>query len=222
MARKIRQLHPDFPMHITARTNNREKFPIPISDVWNILEDYNYFISTAFDIKIHSFVLMPNHFHMMASDPGGNLSSAMGYYLCQSSKEIGRLSNRINRIWGARFHTSVIRSPIYYFHAYKYVYRNPVKAGLCDLVTDYPFGTLKILLGQQQGTTPLIDDDTLFSDVSGTLNWLNEGYKEEEQDVIRKALKRKVFELAPCPTTRSKHPLESWNSLPERMHGHEL
>jgi len=59
-----------------------------------------------------------------------NLSPAMQFFMREVSKQIGRHSGRINRLWGSPFFSSVISSPHYFLHAYKYTYRNPVAAAV--------------------------------------------------------------------------------------------
>ena len=44
---------------------------------------------------------------------------------------MNRLAGRINQVYGSRFHRSLILDYQYYQSAYKYVYRNPVKAQIC-------------------------------------------------------------------------------------------
>jgi putative transposase len=215
MARKPREYNSIYPIHITARTINRMKFPLELPKVWNILSDYLYILRHAFEIRIHSFVLMPNHFHLIATDPHSRMSDGMGYFLCQTSKVIGFESNRINKIWGTRFHSSVMKSPIYYLHAYKYVYRNPVKGVICESVLDYPYSSLRILLGKDSGIIPLEEDETLFSDVRGTLAWLEQGYKRSENEAIRKALRKREFEFGRDQRTKKYPHLNSWDSLPD-------
>jgi putative transposase len=126
MTYKPRIRSAEFPFHITARSNNRALFPVSMPEAWELFSDYLYFINKNFGIRIHSFVLMPNHFHMIARDPELNLSSAMNYFMRETSKLMASESRTINRVWGAPFHSSLIDSPLYYLHAYKYVYRNPV------------------------------------------------------------------------------------------------
>ena len=145
-----RLLSTEFPIHITARSNNRERFPIPLPEVWEILEDQLVMLNKGFGIQIINFVLMPNHFHMIVLDPLGNLSNGMEYFMRESSREIGRSCNRINRIWGAKFHSTVIASSQYFFVCYRYTYRNPVTAGLAQSVLDYEFSSLRVLLGHRK------------------------------------------------------------------------
>lgn len=213
MSRNHRRLHPEFPLHVTARTNNREPFPLPLNICWEIFSDYLYLLHHGFGIEIHSFVLMINHFHLLCRDPLGLLSKGMELFMRETSREIGRLSGRINRIWGAPFHNTIVNSPLYFLHAYKYNYRNPVAAGVTERVEDYPWSTLPILLGQRRGIIPMITDETLFNDINGTLKWLNEAYSAENAEALRKALRKKQFKIAADPITKVAHPLTSWDSI---------
>lgn len=202
MPRKKRKLSADFPLHITGRSNNRDHFPIPLSEVWSICEDYLFLVSKGFEIEILSFVLMPNHFHLIVRDPHLNLIKAMQYFMRETSKEICRASNRINRIWGGEYHSTVIDSLEYYFICYRYVYRNPVSANICRAVTDYPYSTLSMLCGKIGGAIPLKNDETLMNSPENTLAWLNKSYEGTEQDDIRKSLRRATMKLPVKRTSR--------------------
>tara|TARA_B110001454_G_scaffold219202_1_gene252058 strand:+ start:157872 stop:158495 length:624 start_codon:yes stop_codon:yes gene_type:complete len=204
MSRFIRQLNEQFPIQVTARCNNKEIFPIPLAEVWDLFGNYLYFIHHAFGIKIHSFVLMSNHFHLIASDPELNLSKAMAILMKETSKELNRQSSRINRIWGAPFHSSIIADTNYFLAAYKYNYRNPVAAKICEKVEDYPWSSLQILLGKKHGIIPLVEDNTLMNDIDGTLSWLNEAYKDGQAEAIHQASRKKTFEVTRDPNTNRK------------------
>lgn len=204
MSQRIRHLSNEYPIQITVRRNNKEDFPIPLSDAWSIFSNYLFFIHHSFGVKIHSFVLMSNHFHLIASDPESNLSKAMAIFMKETSKELNRQSNRINRIWGTPFHSCIIEDTNYFLSAYKYNYRNPVAAKICKKVEEYPWSTLQILLGKKHGIIPLVEDDTLMSDPDGTLNWLNEAYLEKEAEAIQLATRKKIFTLGRDPTSSKK------------------
>jgi len=185
-----------FPYHVGARSINQEWFQIPMPEVWEIMCGQLHFIHHAFGVRIHSFVLMNNHFHLLVSTPQANLSEAMSWFMRETSRGLTRAGNRINQSYGGRYFRSVIGSPLYYMHAYKYVYLNPVKAGLVQHPWDYPFSTLHGLLGQGHIMIPLIEDTTLFGDVEGTLKWLERMPDEESWDSVGHALWRPTFWLA--------------------------
>jgi len=189
--------------------NNKELFPLEPSLCWTIFGDYLFMLNKWFDIEIFSFVMMPNHVHLLCRDPGANLSVAMAIFMRETSKEISRFAGRINRIWGSPFFSSVIGNHHYFLHAYKYTYRNPVAARLCERVEDYPWSTLAILLGHRRDIIPLQYDDTLFNDVTGTLRWLNEDYNKKDADTLRHGLHKKYFRLPVDRNTRKPSPLET-------------
>lgn len=66
-----------------------------------------------------------------------------------------------------------ILSAQYYKHAYKYVYRNPVEAGMCMRAEDYEFSSLRGLLGHTLLTAPVIDNMGLIYGPQKILTWLN-------------------------------------------------
>jgi REP element-mobilizing transposase RayT len=215
MTYKPRKLNPDLPFHITARANNRERFPMPLDETWELFSDYLFLISKFFGIRIHSFVLMPNHFHMIARDPEMNLSTSMNYFMRETSKLMARDTHRINRIWGAPFGSSLISSPLYYLHAYRYVYNNPVRAGLCDNAFQYRFSTLQTLIGLQRTIIPLEYDDTLFENFESAHKWLLEPPKKKESEDTRLALRRKEFKFPRDEITKKQNFLEQPDSIPD-------
>jgi putative transposase len=186
---------PDRPYHVSARCINREWFQLPMHQVWSIMSDYLYLAHHCFSIQIHSFVLMNNHFHMIAAAPAGNLSEAMNYFMREVSRVIGFETGRINQVWGGPHHKTLIQSQQQFLHTYKYVYRNPVEAGIVDRAEDYPYSTLPRLLGSLPCTIPLVEDTLLMSDPERCLKWLNTSYQPGQRELIRKALRRSEFRL---------------------------
>jgi putative transposase len=217
MGRYRRIINSEFPIHITGRTNNRESFPIPMDEMWGVMSDYLHLAKSGFGFLTHSFLLMPNHFHWMARDPQGEMSNCMQYLMRETSREIGRLAGKINRVWGAPFGSSIIGKPLHYLHAYKYIYRNPVKGRLCESVLQYPYSTLSALIGNQPTIIPLEEDELLFNDFSGTLEWLDHGYSQTEEESIRLALRRKEMKFPVDKKSRRENSLEDWKSIPSAM-----
>jgi putative transposase len=209
MGRKPFICHPDFPYHVTARCINRDWFSIEMPVVWSIMTTHLRFISFAYNIRIQSFVLMSNHFHLIVHAPDCNLSEAMRFFMSESSRDLRSLSTRINCTYGTRFHRSLLSTPQYFFHAYKYLYQNPVQAGICERVEDYPYSTLPALLGNARFDIPIYDDfnwSSLSSRVQ-TLDWLNRQPNEIEWAIVEKSLRKSEFKLP--KDNKLPHALES-------------
>ncbi len=193
----------NFPYHVTVRSNNRDWFYLPIDHVWSIFNAYLFKTQEQFNVEIHAFVLMSNHIHLLLTTPGANLDVAMKYFLRESCRSVNRTAGRINHLFGGPYKWSLIGDPVYYRHAYKYVYRNPVKAGVCSRIENYPFST------RGKGPTLVIMTPSRFDAAlpeSRLLEWLNVGYSKEEDDCVRRALRRREFKFAP---DRQSHKLPS-------------
>ncbi len=189
-------LQPEFPYHVTARCINKEWFKIPLSTVWEIMSSQLHYVSFAFKAEILAFVLMPNHFHMLIRTPNSNLDLIMASFMKEVSRSINELSGRINQAYGARHFRGLIQSEHYFLHAYKYVYRNPVEAGLIINCQTYPYSSLSFLLGHSKALFPVKYDSVLFSNIEATIKWLNTEPKAEDWKKVGDAMGRSKFRLA--------------------------
>jgi putative transposase len=194
-------LAPNLLVHITARSVHRTEFPISSEKAWKIFEDYLYLLHHGFGIRILQFVLMPNHFHLCLRPTEANLPDAMNYFMRETSKAIGSSAKRINQVYGSPYHPTAILNNHHYLNTYKYVYRNPVKAGLCANVEDYSYSTLHGKLGKSRLIIPTEDDSILFNpEIDWTeLDWLNTPPSEDDDESIGLALKKSVFKLPSRP-----------------------
>ena len=208
MARKPFVCNPERPYHITARTNGRVPFR-NLNATWEVMEDYLFSMSHFHKAQILSFVLMNNHFHLLARFPEANTSTAMCYFMTETSRQISRIERTENHSYGSRFFRSEIGTYHQYKNVYKYVYRNPVRAGICSHPAEYIFSTLPGLLGQQVMSIPVAEDLTLFSDLERTLAWLASSTNPDDEKVIKTALKHSAFKVSTDRRTGKPHRLET-------------
>ncbi|MBC7398155.1 MAG: transposase [Bdellovibrionales bacterium] len=199
MARKLLFRSSVFPYHVTARGNNREDFPVSLQVMWEIFGKYFAEIEKEYHAKIHAFVLMPNHFHLLISTPKEDLGVVMQKLMREVTKKANAKSGRTGRIFGARYHWSVIMNENYYDCALKYVYRNPVKADLVDRAEEYLYSTLANVLGKSElhftlrphnGEHEIIP----YGQEHEFLSWLNQAFQTEQDHEIKKGLLRTTFE----------------------------
>ncbi len=201
--RARREFSDEWPYHITARCINKDWFRLPIEEVWKIFEDYLFGAYLFYNLKIHAFVLMDNHFHLIATTPDANLNAAMHYLMMSSSREITRMSKRINQTYGGPYHASLIKDDRYYLQVYKYVLRNPVEAGMEEKVEHYKYSTLSVLLGTTKSCIPAADE-YLKENLDKKIMWLNEEHGQEAKKKIQLGLRRPVFEI-PIDRASRKH-----------------
>ncbi|MEK6627995.1 MAG: hypothetical protein AABY53_05165, partial [Bdellovibrionota bacterium] len=77
----------------------------------------------------------------------------------------------------------------HYLNTYKYIYRNPVEAGLCKKPEDYPYSSLYYLLGRGTLHCQVIDHLNLIQNPLHILKWLNLDidYKISQLKLLRQA-----------------------------------
>ncbi len=120
-----------------------------------------------------------------------------------ATRTYNRKTGRVGHLFRGKYKWSLIDSPLYYAHAVKYVYRNPIKEGLAQKVEEYRFSTLHGILGESALPFPLFTTaNEQFSinfipqRTEELLAWLNTPYKSEDADLVRKALRRKIFQIS--------------------------
>ncbi|MGE3760009.1 MAG: transposase, partial [Pseudobdellovibrionaceae bacterium] len=143
---------------------------------------------------IHAFVIMGNHYHLMISTPEKNIGECMKYLHREVAKRANKSVGRINHFFGGRYKWSMISDEGYYWNCVKYVFRNPVKAGLCNDVKRYPYSSLN-----QQLTSFSWKMTDFFCDrqklITLETDWLNEPFLNEEEELITNGLRRREFTL---------------------------
>jgi putative transposase len=215
MPRKLLEVSNYLPYHVTARTNRREPFSIPLNQVWTTLGRECLFLRTVYEVEFQALVLMPNHFHMILTVPKHDLGKAMHEFMKSVSKRINLISGQTGHVFGGPYHWSIIKNSRYYGHALKYVYRNPVKARLYENVEDSPYSTLHGLLGKSHLPFPIHHTQVGMELALPTLDsydqlaWLNKPFPTEAEHLIQKRLRRRVFDTIIDPKNRRPYqPLE--------------
>ncbi|GAB4018310.1 MAG: hypothetical protein Fur0010_19480 [Bdellovibrio sp.] len=183
--------------HITARSNNREDFFLAQNVSWIIFENELTKIQKEFGVNISAFVLMKNHFHLLIKTPNEDIDRVMYFLMKRLTNSIQRETGRINKVFGGRYKGSIILDKSYLMNVYKYVYLNPVKAGITKRAEDYIYSTLFYSI--KKGPKLSFDIDDLFelkNNKDQFLNWLNQRFSDEENWSIRSGINKTVFEYA--------------------------
>ncbi len=196
------------PYHVTARANNREIFHLDPDRMWNVLNDELLLATIVFGIEIHAFVMMPNHFHLLLTTPNEDLGKVMSCILSYVTRTANLISGRSGRVFGARYHWSLMNEGTYYGHALKYVYRNPVKAQLSASVEEYRFSTIFGISGAGPLLVPLHHPrcghglSFTTNELDSMLSWLNRPFSNEIDVAIKRGFRRSVFEMPVNRTSR--------------------
>jgi putative transposase len=141
MARLPRLTVPGYPHHIIQRGNNRQPIFAASSDyecLLSMLEDN----ARKMGVAIHGYVLMSNHFHLLAT-PGSAES------IPQMMQAVGRRyvryfnqrQGRTGTLWEGRYRSTLIQTERYLLACMVYIDLNPVRAGLVSDPGGYPWSS---------------------------------------------------------------------------------
>ncbi|AZZ37679.1 hypothetical protein CIK05_13030 [Bdellovibrio sp. qaytius] len=186
----------EVPYHITARSNNKEFFYVDTDTLWEIFLDSMAEAESQFQCKLHAFVLMSNHYHLLISTPSANLDLVMNYLQREIARNANKKSSRINHFFGGPYNWSLISEETYYWNALKYIFRNPIRAGLCTDVLHYKYSSLNSSSKKfsWQLTDFFYNKELL---ITPDFAWLNEPFLNEHESNIKSALRRREFKI-PC------------------------
>jgi putative transposase len=143
MARPTRIRIADLTQHVINRGNNR-------SDIFREEQDYLFFLlalrdaSVRHQLDVHSYALMTNHFHIIATPRAATgLSDAMHVVGTKYVGYFNRRYERSGRLFEGPFKSSVIDTETYWFTCMRYVELNPVRAGLVSDPADYRWSSYR-------------------------------------------------------------------------------
>ncbi len=92
--------------------------------------------------KLHAWVIMPNHIHLLLTPMEGySLSEIVHSCKSYTSKKANKLLNRTGRFWFPEPFDRFIRDYEHFEKAFNYIERNPVKAGLCENQSDWRYSS---------------------------------------------------------------------------------
>lgn len=175
--------------HITTRANNKEWFALPLREIWSISQTaFNKSQENAPAI-VSQFVLMGNHYHLLIKTPNSDIDIFMFWFNKTFSDLLRKKSGRINRMFGSNYKWSLIQDPSYLFNVVRYVYQNPIRAGVVSRCEDYPFSTLYYKKRNKDPGFKVefkIEFDSLWEPINTDLPL-------EEIDLIRSGLRKSVF-----------------------------
>lgn len=136
MARPLRIERPGGRYHVTARGNERRDIFRDDTDRFRFLEVLSQ-LPDLFGTRIHAYVLMNNHFHIVVETPSPTLSRSMQWLGVSYSMWFNRRHRRSGHLFQGRFQSLVIEADAGLQEVARYVHLNPVRvAGLAQSKSD--------------------------------------------------------------------------------------
>ncbi len=155
---KERNFHKDTYHHLYNRGSNK-------ASIFFERENYLYFLrkmklsKEKYKIKILSYCLMPNHFHLFVMQITDEypVSTFISSLLNSYVKSINKKYQHSGTLFESKTKSKQIIDDAYFKWVIKYILENPVKAGLVKNISDWEFSNAKDLFGIRNGNLTNVD-----------------------------------------------------------------
>jgi putative transposase len=166
MARLPRLTVPGYPHHIIQRGNNRQA-------IFAAVGDYEVFLSMLEEhaaksrVAIHAYVLMSNHFHLLATpETVEGIPAMMQSVGRRYVRYFNEQQGRTGTLWEGRYKSTLIQAERHLLACMLYIDLNPVRAGLVHDPADYPWSSHNHYVGRR--TDRLVTPHPLYWELGNT------------------------------------------------------
>jgi REP element-mobilizing transposase RayT len=146
MARPLRIDFPGAVHHVTSRGNRRD-------DIFRDDGDRARFLSVVaqamrrFDACALAYCLMGNHYHLVARTATGSLSALVRHVNSVYAQAFNRRHDKVGHLFQGRFDARIVDTDVYLLEVTRYVELNPVRAGLVDSPSQWPWSSYAAQVG---------------------------------------------------------------------------
>lgn len=141
MARLPRLTVPGYPHHVIQRGNNRQPIFASAEDR-RMLLDLLHENASRHGVALHAYVLMDNHFHLLATP---NALEGLPRMMQAVGRTYVRYFNdamsRSGTLWEGRYKSTLIQTDRYLLACMAYIDLNPVRAGMVPQAQDYSWSS---------------------------------------------------------------------------------
>jgi putative transposase len=193
MPRSARLRIPGLPLHLLHRGNNRVACFFQNADYGRYLQRLQE-SAQRFDCRIHAYVLMTNHVHLLVS-PGE--PEAVSWFMKRVEQDhaqyMNRTYGRTGSLWENRYYSSFVDSDLYLLRCHRYIELNPVRASMVRHPAEYTWSSFRAnALGYPN---PLLTPHGVYEALGSTAQRQQTAYRqlfeipmhEHEVDAIRAA-----------------------------------
>jgi putative transposase len=160
MGRPLRIQYPGAWYHITSRGNEKK----PIFKNKGDREKFLSYLNTAYErygAVIHAYCLMTNHYHLLLETPRSNLSQILHHINGAYTNYFNAKWHRSGHLFQGRYMAIVIEKDSYCEELSRYIHLNPVRAGLADEPSKYPWTSYHCYIGKMKSPSWLKTDNVL-------------------------------------------------------------
>jgi len=146
MARPLRLEHPGALWHVTARGNERGEVFRDDADRREFLAVLGRTVS-VYGWRLHGYVLMGNHYHLLVETPEPTLSRGMRDLNGVTTQRFNRRHGRTGHLFEGRFKAILVEREAHLLELVRYLALNPVRAGIAKSAAAWPWSSYKATAG---------------------------------------------------------------------------
>jgi REP element-mobilizing transposase RayT len=129
MARPLRLEFEDAIYHLLGRGNAQQRIVANEGDQFEFLK-FLKTSATRFDVLVHAFVLMGNHFHLVAQTRRANLSRWMHWLMVSYTVYFNWRHGRSGHLFQGRYKSFLVEDGEYLLGLSRYLHLNPVRGAV--------------------------------------------------------------------------------------------
>jgi putative transposase len=195
MPRPPRQDHEGAWQHIMNRGIDR-------GVVFQTDEDRGIFLeclasaASRYQLRVHAYCLLGNHFHLLLFGEAGRLSEGMRFLGGRFTQRINYRHGRDGPLFCGRYASVMVKSDAHLVRASRYIHRNPVEAGLVREPWDWAWSSTGAYLGLVAAPEWLVTEEILnMFNPQGRRQEYRAFLEAEIDDETRKGYRDSGFDL---------------------------
>ena len=147
MTRPLRIEYPGALYHVMARGNRQGTIFVDAVDRQRWLATLAL-VCARFNITVHSYCQMTNHYHLMMETVDGNLCQAMRQLNAIYSQWFNRRHTLSGHVLQGRYKAILVQKESYLLELSRYIVLNPVRGGMVAEPEDWPWSSYNAALGR--------------------------------------------------------------------------
>lgn len=176
MNRPVRIQYSGALYHVTARGNHRASIFQDERDhlIWlDLLAE----AAEKFGLRVHSYCLMPNHYHLLVETATPNLAQGMHFLNSNYAHRHNFRHGQHGHLTQGRYHALLLQKTSHLLELARYIVLNPVRAGLVSEPADWRWSSYRALLALDSAPAWLDTASTLqqFADLDAYRRFVAQG-----------------------------------------------
>ena len=158
-------------------------------------EDHKIFLkilcdaSIIHEVKVHAYVMMTNHYHLLIETSKENLSNYMKHINASYAIYFNKKYKRSGHLWQGRFKSWFVTQESYLYALTAYIEYNPIKARMVKKLGEYKYSSY-IAFSEKEKAIACLQSSFVFEkypNVTDRVEFIQYAHDERILDEIKKA-----------------------------------